>query len=78
MIGVLAGLGKGKWSLRQLVETINIALGKKDGKLSRNKFAYKERKLDRQDGDDGSNGGGSNGGGSGGSSDEDPGGAELP
>ena len=70
------GFGKGEMSLKDLIRIIDIALGDKEGRLSRNKLAiichileacYKEREDSRSD-DRGNDGGGS---GSGSSSNDD-------
>ena len=78
------GFGKGETSLKDLIRTIDIALGDKEGRLSRNKLAiirhileacYKEREDSRSD-NRGNDGGGS---GSGSSSDDDnPNGGAIP
>ena len=78
------GFGKGETSLKDLIRIIDIALGDKEGQLSRNKLAtirhileacYKEREDSRSD-DRGNDGGGS---GSGSSSDNDnPSSGALP
>ena len=70
------GFGKGETSLKDLIRIIDIALGDKEGRFSRNKLAiirrileacYKEREDSRSN-DCGNDGGGS---GSGSSSDDD-------
>ena len=86
LTGVVLGFGKGETSLKALIQIIDIALGDKEGRLSRNKLAtirrileacYKEREDSRSN-DRGNDGGGS-GSGSGSSSDDDnPSGGALP
>ena len=85
-MGVAMGFGKGETSLANLIRMIDIALGDKDGRLSRNKLAtirrilggcYKEREDSRDS--DRDNTGGGNGNGNGSSSDDDnPSGGALP
>ena len=83
-IAAAIGFGKGERSLVELINIIDIALGDKEGKLSRNNVAtlrrileacYKER--NEEDGSDNGGDGDSDGSG-GGSSDDDPNGGAVP
>ena len=69
--------------MKDLIKTIDIALGDKEGKLSRHKLAmirrileacYKERDIDRNGSEDSEGGNGSGRG----SDDDDPQGGALP
>ena len=83
MLGVFHVFEKGEKSLEDLINIIDIALGDKEGKLSRNKLAmvrrileacYKEKEdgQNRTDDNEGGNGSGS------GSDDDNPQGGALP
>ena len=78
------GFGKGETSLKDLIRIIDIALGDKEGRLSRNKLAiirrileacYKEREDSRSN-DCGNDGGGSGSGSS--SNDDNPNSGAMP
>ena len=84
MLGVFHVFEKGEKSLEDLINIIDIALGDKEGKLSRNKLAmvrrilevcYKERDDDRNGTDDNEGGNGSC---SGSDHDDSPQGGALP
>ena len=83
MLGVFLVFEKGEKSLKDLIKIIDIALGDKEGKLSRHKIAmirrileacYKERDDDRNRTDDNEGGNGSGSG----SDDDNPQGGALP
>ena len=83
MLGVFLVFEKGEKSLKDLIKTIDIALGDKEGKLSRHKIAmihrileacYKERDDDRNRTDDNEGGNVSGSG----SDDDNPQGGALP
>ena len=83
MLGVFLVFEKGEKSLKDIIKTIDIALGLKEGKLSRHKIAlirrileacYRERDDDRNRSDDNEGGNGSGRG----SDDDNPQGGALP
>ena len=83
MLGVFLIFEKGEKSLKDLIKTIDIALGDKEGKLSHHEIAmirrileacYKERDDDRNRSEDNEGGNGSGSG----SDDDNPQGGALP